>query len=172
MNVAAQAPPTDALGLRALAWLWDRCPPALRRWALRHYPPPSERVGVLGILQDERGRALLLRHRFRDGDPWGLPGGWMETHEGPADCLRRELREELGLDLGAHPLRLLEVLRRAPGRLELVYGCTLPLPGALPRPNAEILGLGHFDAGGLPAAMLPAHRALVLRHLSAPLTGA
>ena len=30
---------------------------------------------------------------------WDLPGGMAEANEPPADAVRRELREELGLDL-------------------------------------------------------------------------
>ena len=52
------------------------------------------------LLVDHEGRLLLVR---RAGDPyrgtWDLPGGFLEEAETPVDGLRRELREETGLEI-------------------------------------------------------------------------
>jgi ADP-ribose pyrophosphatase YjhB (NUDIX family) len=56
-------------------------------------------VTAAGIIFDREGRVLLIKHRFRPGSGWGIPGGFLQAGEEPVDALRRELREEIGLEL-------------------------------------------------------------------------
>jgi 8-oxo-dGTP diphosphatase len=51
------------------------------------------------IIRNDEGKVLLLKHTFRAGSGWGLPGGFIEAGEQPLDGLRRELREEIGLEI-------------------------------------------------------------------------
>jgi ADP-ribose pyrophosphatase YjhB (NUDIX family) len=55
-------------------------------------------VGALVV--DADGRLLLVR-RARDpyGGTWDVPGGFLDEAEHPLDALRRELREETGLEV-------------------------------------------------------------------------
>jgi hypothetical protein len=46
----------------------------------------TAKVGVQGALFDETGRLLLEKRR--DDGLWGMPAGWVETGETPADALR------------------------------------------------------------------------------------
>lgn len=59
------------------------------------------------ILVDEHERLLLVRHT-ESPDRWGLPGGAVEIGESPARAAVREVREEIGVQIGR--LRLLDVL--------------------------------------------------------------
>jgi ADP-ribose pyrophosphatase YjhB (NUDIX family) len=63
---------------------------------------PQFLVGVVGIIENERGEVLLLRHTYRGDYPWGLPTGFLEHREQPRDALRREVKEEIGyqVDVG------------------------------------------------------------------------
>jgi ADP-ribose pyrophosphatase YjhB (NUDIX family) len=60
-------------------------------------------VGVLGIVLDETGRILLVEQTYRNG--WYLPGGGVRRKEPLDEALRRELREEVGVE-PAEPPRL------------------------------------------------------------------
>jgi ADP-ribose pyrophosphatase YjhB (NUDIX family) len=56
-----------------------------------------KRVSGDALIFDQAGRMLLVNPGYKPG--WDLPGGMAEANESPADCVRREVREELGLNL-------------------------------------------------------------------------
>lgn len=56
-----------------------------------------KRVGADVILRDGRDRILLVDPKYKPD--WDLPGGMAEANESPHQTVRRELKEELGLDL-------------------------------------------------------------------------
>lgn len=56
--------------------------------------------GVKCLVRDERGRALFVRHAYGDRAAWELPGGGLKPPESPLEAVRREAREELGVDIG------------------------------------------------------------------------
>jgi len=54
------------------------------------------RVSVKALILDDAKRFLLFREK--DGT-WELPGGGLDFGEHPHECLRRELKEEAGLEV-------------------------------------------------------------------------
>jgi 8-oxo-dGTP diphosphatase len=58
---------------------------------------------VAGVLSDPLGRVLLTQRPAGKhlAGVWEFPGGKRETDEPPQEALRRELREELGIETGA-----------------------------------------------------------------------
>ena len=78
-------------------------------------------VTTAAVIFDEEGRVLLLEHVFRRMG-WGIPGGFLNSGEQPEEGLRRELREEIGVELtnveslyvrGLRKLRQVEIHFRA-----------------------------------------------------------
>lgn len=55
-------------------------------------------AGVSVIITNLTGDVLLLKHSY-GADVWGLPGGGLGKGEYPLDAARREVREELGVEL-------------------------------------------------------------------------
>ena len=78
--------------------IWHRLPVRLRRWSMR-LTHTRFTVTAGAIIFNQAGEILILKHRFRAGSGWGLPGGFLERGEQPIDALRRELREELALEI-------------------------------------------------------------------------
>ncbi|MEU1328683.1 NUDIX hydrolase [Streptomyces sp. NPDC005865] len=69
--------------------------PAAQYAASRH----AVWLGAAAIITDEVGRILLVRPTYREDGSWLLPGGVVEPGEHPHVTCRREITEELGLDL-------------------------------------------------------------------------
>jgi 8-oxo-dGTP pyrophosphatase MutT (NUDIX family) len=59
---------------------------------------PRLRRAVRALVVDDEGRFLLVRLAYPHGAWWVLPGGGLDEGEDDAAALRRELREEIGLD--------------------------------------------------------------------------
>ena len=60
---------------------------------------------MCALVLDDDGRVLLARRKFEpEAGKWDVPGGFLEEDEEPLDGLRRELREEAGVEI--EPLEL------------------------------------------------------------------
>src|SRR5688572_19247724 len=82
---------------------------------------PKYSVGVIGVVINDEGKVLLVEHVFHPRLPWGLPGGWINFNEDPAEAVERELSEELALKVDAH--RLLLMQRTQFNHLDIAYLC-------------------------------------------------
>ena len=58
---------------------------------------PEVRGTMVAVRDGER--VLLVRHTYGDRRRWELPGGWMHPSEAPEDAARREVAEELGIEV-------------------------------------------------------------------------
>lgn len=60
------------------------------------------RTIVVGLVWNKKNQLLLCKMPGNRGvfpDQWGLPGGGIEANETMTDALKRELKEELGIDI-------------------------------------------------------------------------
>ncbi len=69
---------------------------------------PTKRVIAQGLVRSTTGKVLLCELTYKR--EWDLPGGVVDRHESPAQGLRREIVEELGVELPNHGLLLVNWL--------------------------------------------------------------
>jgi ADP-ribose pyrophosphatase YjhB (NUDIX family) len=83
---------------------------------------PRHSVSVAGVITDDHGRALLIQRA--DNHRWEPPGGVLELGETITDGVRREVREETGLDV--EPVTLTGIYKNMNrGIIALVFRCKL-----------------------------------------------
>lgn len=78
--------------------LYDRDPAAWHAYlAEGNAKQARKRVGADVLIRDERGRVLLVNPAYKPD--WDLPGGMVEANESPMAAARREVLEELGVEV-------------------------------------------------------------------------
>jgi len=111
------------------------------------YANPAPGAGA--VIFDERGRVLLGRRAQEPGaGRWDLPGGFLDEDEHPLDALRRETREETGLEI--EPLAFLGFwLEPYEGRVVLCLAWTARASGEA-RAGDDLTELHWFETTELP----------------------
>jgi 8-oxo-dGTP diphosphatase len=140
---------------------YKRLPQAVRSLLIR-WGTPSFHVGAICVVERADGHMLLVRQSYRRGG-WGFPGGLMRRREEPADAARRELREELGIDVELEGLPVV-VIDAAMRRVDVVFNARLAEGSALPertRYSPEITDARWFPPDGLPSLLPEATDALI-----------
>lgn len=130
-------------------------PSNTRRWLTRRFQT-SFTVSAAGIVTNERNEVLLLNHVLRPTSGWGLPGGFMNKGEQPEAALRREMREETGIDLSAVRLVQIRTLHR---HIEIIFAARgIGQPVVKSR---EITELGWFPLDEMPMDISRNERSMI-----------
>jgi 8-oxo-dGTP diphosphatase len=144
-----------------LSALWRRMPGALRRLSV-HALASHFTVTAGAVVLDDDGRILLLKHRFRPGSGWGLPGGFVAAREQPEATVERELLEEVGLVVVSAELAFVRTLATV-NQVEVFFRCRTQ-GEAHPR-DWEVERAAWFALDELPERLSRDQRALIRRAL-------
>ena len=139
--------------------IWRWLPARLRRLSMR-ITHARFTVTAGALIFNDAGQVLLLKHRFRTGSGWGLPGGFMEKGEQPIDALRRELREEIGLEVGDAEVFAARSFRK-PRQVEVLFRCRAN--GSVKPQNMEVERAEWFSIESLPDGLPRDQRGLIER---------
>jgi ADP-ribose pyrophosphatase YjhB (NUDIX family) len=145
-----------------LGAIWKYTPGTIRRRMVR-MGQSRFTVTTGAMLFDDDGRILLLEHVFRPDSGWGIPGGFLSRSEQPQDGLRRELRDEVSIEID---------------EVEFLFARTLPRPRQVeiyfrarvigdPKPSSfEIKQAQWFTLNELPEELSNDQRRLIQRAIS------
>lgn len=148
---------TDPLVPRLTAVVWRR----LHRfqWRLVWLRQSKFVLGTTGLVRDQEGRVLLVRHRFwPEGRQVGLPGGYAIAGERLEDAVAREVREETGL--AVEVAHVVQVSSGFQLRAEVAFAARLA-GGQWQLDRREVLSAEFVPLDELPADLMPNHRRLI-----------
>ena len=146
-----------------LGALWRRAPRGFRRLSVR-LSQARFTVTTGGVIVDDSNRILLLNHVFRAGSGWGIPGGFMNKGEQPEDALRREVREEIGLDLERMEMVFVRTLKKT-DQIEIYFRAS-PRGTSEPR-SIEIKSAAWFKLDEMPESLSRDQRKIINHILNA-----
>ncbi|HJT64979.1 MAG TPA: NUDIX hydrolase [Pyrinomonadaceae bacterium] len=147
---------------KVIGKMWRALPARVRRWSMRATQTRFTVTAGALIFNDE-GQVLLLKHRFRAGSGWGIPGGFLEAGEHPEQALRRELSEEIGLEVQKVEIFLSRTFKR-PQQVEILFRCHAN--GAVKPKTIEIEQAKWFSVQSLPDGLPHDQQLLIERATS------
>lgn len=146
-----------ALVHRLLLKVFARLPRGVRRRIVRTIAPAYS-VGAICVIEGDDGQVLLIRQSYRNR--WGLPGGLLARGEEAADAAKREVREEVAMeiDLVGSPTVFVDAHLR---RVDVIYKARPTSDESEPVPSSpEITAAAWFPLDALPPLQTETRTAL------------
>lgn len=140
--------------------IWRMTPASIRALGVR-ITHKKFTASVGAVVVNEEGKVLLLDHVFRPGSGWGIPGGFINYDEQPAEAIKREICEEIGLEIESIELLSVRAIER---HLEILFRARATSRGAVK--SLEIKEIGWFEPDELPAKMSRTQKELIARILA------
>lgn len=136
--------------------IWPIIPPVWRRRIVRS-TQTTFTVSVGAVILDDNNHVLLLNHLLRPSFGWGLAGGFIEAGEQPEPALRRELKEEIGLEVTDLQFFSIRTVYR---HVEILY-VTRTNQTEFELQTTEITEAKWFEADNLPTEMTQTQKNII-----------
>lgn len=146
---------------KAIRAVWRILPPKIRLKIVR----ASQRkftASAAAVVINDKNEVLLLDHVLRPFATWGLPGGFLGRGEQPEAALKREIREEVGIEIT--DISLFRV-RNHDRHIEILYTARSNQTAQIK--SREIINCGWFSADNLPERVSPGQKRMIGEILNA-----
>lgn len=145
------------MSYRILGSIWRRLPAGVRLRLIR-ISQPTFTVSAAAVVLNAEREVLLLNHVLRPSTGWGLPGGFLDVSEHPAEAIRRELKEETGIEVT--DLKMLHI-RTYKRHIEILFSAVTADEARVLSP--EINGLGWFRREDIPKRLPQGQKDIIER---------
>lgn len=140
--------------------IWRKLSPAMRLKVIRA-TQNNFTVSVAALVLNDKKEVLLLNHVLRSDLSWGFPGGFINAGEQPEAAVKRELLEEVGLEI--ENIKLIR-LRTTNRHIEILFRASAV--GAARVQSFEINELGWFKINEMPEKMSGIQKQIVEKALN------
>ena len=135
--------------------IWRKTPSSLRQKLIRTSQTKFT-VSVGAVIADENRKILLLEHVLRPASGWGIPGGFINHGEQPEVAIRREIREETGLEIENIRLIWIKTIGR---HIEIIFYANSN--GKAEAKSREIIQVDWFKVVEFPLEMSNSQKSLI-----------
>lgn len=140
---------------KAIGDAWKILPWRVRAKLVR-LTQPKFTVSAAAVIVNKEREVLLLDHVLRPFSGWGLPGGFLQQGEQPEEGIRREIREEIGIELDELAIYR---IRTIGSHIEMIFSARAS--GEPEVKSREINGLGWFSSASMPVKLSITQRNII-----------